>query len=424
MTARYWWQLVGAVALGVLAAAAVVAVLTRIYLTLILFALGLLIAHLVDPVLDWLQGRGWSRARAVWVLTLLVVVVLGAVITVLVPPLMRQVQSAADAFPMYVARIDSLYEQARDWLVARVENQDLAKEYAAALDREMTDFRSWLTARFPAALRWLSAQLMRSLGWLVLLGLLLLISFHFLMVIDHFRAALREMLPERAAPHIRSISSQMSAMLGQYVRGLITTAAFVGITSAIALGVISLFLGTRYWLLVGLAHGVLYVVPWVGGAVADVLALFFGYTTALRYPALAAFCSLAVLVAINQLGDILIMPRIVGRRVGLHPLAVLFGILAGYQLFGLAGTLVATPMMVGVKILLAHWLPVRGPALTEKAPRAFLDLDLPAAVRQMGAAAKRLGQRVETALHPRSDAQPPQQKQTKDGPADDGSGAA
>lgn len=424
MTARYWWQLVGAVTVGVLAAAAAVTILTRIYPTLILFGLGLLVAHLLDPVLDKLQERGWSRLRAVWVFTLLAVVVLGILVTALVPPLVRQVQSAADAFPAYVARIDALYSQARDWFLARIEDADLVRDYAATLDREMADFRSWLTARFPEALRWLSAQLMRSLGWIVLLGLLLLISFHFLMVIDQFRAGVREMLPERAAPHLRVLSSQMTVLLGQYFRGLITTAVLVGVASAIALGFVSLVFGTRYWLLIGLAHGLLYMVPWLGGATADVLALFFGYTTAVRYPALAGLISLGAIVGINQLADVLVMPRIVGRRVGLHPLGVLFGILAGYQLFGLAGTLVATPMMVGLKIVLAHWLPVKGPALTEKAPRAFLDLDLPAAARQAVAAARRLGERLEHAFRSQSDAQSLHSDQTKDGPTHDGPEAA
>lgn len=410
--------------MGVLSAAAAVAILTRIYPTLILFGLGLLVAHLLDPVLDKLQERGWSRLRAVWVLTLLAVMVLGVAVTALVPPLVRQVQSAADAFPVYVARMDDLYSQARDWVVAQIENPDVARNYAATLDREMADFRSWLTARFPAALRWISGQLMRSLGWLALLGILLVISFHFLMVIDQFRAGVRQILPERAAPHVRALSSQMSVMLGQYFRGLLTTALFVGISSAAALGLVSLFFGTRYWLLVGLAHGPLYMVPWLGGAVADVLALFFGYTTATRYPAAAALVSLAVMVVINQLGDILIMPRIVGRRVGVHPLVVLFGILAGYQLFGLAGTLVATPMMVAAKIVLAHWLPVKGPSLTEKAPSAFLDIDLPAAVSRLGAAVRRVGQRVESVLRSNDSAQLADNEQDKDGPTDDGSEVA
>lgn len=410
--------------MGVLAAAAAVAILTRIYPTLILFGLGLLVAHLLDPVLDKLQERGWSRLRAVWVLTLLAVVVLGVAVTALVPPLVRQVQSAADAFPVYVARMDDLYSQARDWVIAHIENPDVARDYAATLDREMADFRSWLTARFPAALRWISGQLMRSLGWLVLLGILLLITFHLLMVIDQFRTGVRQILPERAAPHIRALSSQMSVMLGQYFRGLLTTALFVGMSSALALGLVSLFFGTRYWLLVGLAHGPLYMVPWLGGAVADVLALFFGYTTATRFPAAAALVSLALMVVINQLGDILIMPRIVGRRVGVHPLVVLFGILAGYQLFGLAGTLVATPMMAAVKIALAHWLPVKGPALTEKAPRTFLDIDLPAAVSQLGTALTWLRERVERAVRGHTGAQPPDSSDTRDGPTDESSGVA
>jgi predicted PurR-regulated permease PerM len=392
---------VAAVTVGVLLAAAALAVMARVYPTLVLFGVGLLVAHLADPYLDRLQRRGWSRAQAVWVFTLAAVILLGALLTALTPPLVNQVQSAAQSFPEYASRAHTLYGDARDWALARARNRGMAEDYVKILDGKMADAEAWLTDRFPAVLTWISGQLMASLSWLMLFGLLLLVSFHFMLIIDHFRAGVRDMLPVSASGHVSTLVGQMSNMLGQYLRGLLTTALFVGMVSALALGIVSIFFGTRYWLLLGLAHGFLYVIPWVGGAVADLAAAFFGYTTAASQPAWAAVASLGAVVVVNQLGDIAIMPRIVGRRVGLHPLAVLFGILAGYQLFGLAGTLVATPMMVAVKIVLAHWLPLRGPSIQERAPGAPVDIDIRAAFGQAAHLARSWGQRVEHAVRHR-----------------------
>lgn len=395
MSSRFWWQLVGAVALGILAAAAAGTILGRIYPTLLLFGLGLLIAHLLDPYLSRLQRRGWSRGQAVWFLTVLTIVVVGGTMTLVTPLLVRQVQSVSASLPTYVQKANQVYDQGRDWIVGRARNKGMAEEYATTIDQKMADLRSWINQRLPETLAWVSGQLMKSLSWVVLLALLVLVCFHFMLIIEHFRQGLRDMLPESASSHVRTLAAQMTAMLGQYFRGLLTTAVTVGILSALGLGIVSLIFGTRYWLLIGLTQGALYVVPWVGGILASALATFFGYTTAVSHPWAAALISLGAVAAINETGDVLIMPRIVGRRVGLHPLAVLFGILSGYQLFGFAGTMVAAPMMVAVKIILAHWLPVRGPGVEERAPSARLDIDVGAGAKQVWRAARRWGRRVE-----------------------------
>jgi hypothetical protein len=129
-----------------------------------------------------------------------------------------------------------------------------------------------------------------------------------------------------------------------------------------------------------------------------VVAAFFGYTTAAEHAGWSALASWAVVVVVNQGCDILLMPRIVGRRVGLHPLAVLFGIFCGYALFGVAGVIVATPLMVSAKIVLAHWLPVKGPPPTERAPREPLAIDLGAALAKGQEAVRSLGQRLEAVM--------------------------
>jgi len=386
------------VLVGVCAAVVLWLVLDRIWPVLVLFGAGIAIAHLLDPYLDALQRRGWTRLQAVWFVSLLGVVALGLLMTWLVPSLIIQVQSMARAWPTYTARANDLYDSARNWVLQRVDSDELEKQYAEYLDQQWRELQAWLAEKLPALVRWASEQVFRWLGFGLVLAMLVIISFHFMLVIDDFRAGLRGMIPAAAAPHVATFTSQIGYLLGQYLRGLVTTAACVGAFTALGLGLLSLYFGTRYWLLIGFLAGVLYFVPWVGGAIAQVVAVFFGYTTAGERGVWAALASWAVVAAMNQLGDTVLMPRIVGRRVGLHPLAVLFGVLAGYNLFGVAGVMVATPLMVSVKIILAHWLPVKGAPPTERRPREPLALDLGAAMSKAYGLLRGWGGRLERAM--------------------------
>ncbi len=398
MSTTLWWQIVSAVLVGACLAVATCLVIARIWPILALFAAGAIIAHLLDPLIDRIHRRGWSRLGAVWIVTLIGTLLLGSFLAWLIPTLVSQIQSVASAWPTYSERATALYEAANTWLLARVENREAALRYQKFLDEQWLQLQDWFAEQFPLLLRHLSQALLRSLTWLFFAGLLVIIIFHFMLVIDRFREGLRSVLPSAARPHVETIAGQMSHLLGQYLRGLIMTAFCVGTFTAAGLGIASLFFGTRHWLLIGSLAGALYVVPWVGGAIAQVMAAFFGYTTALHHGGISAIVAWAIVAAVNQIGDVVLMPRIVGRRVGLHPLAVLFGILAGYKLFGIAGMMLAAPLMASIKIVLAHWLPVKGAPPEERAPDQPLDIDMAATVRKAYESLRGLGRRIEGAI--------------------------
>ncbi|MBC7286617.1 MAG: AI-2E family transporter [Armatimonadetes bacterium] len=398
MSTKLWWQIASATVVGVTVGIGLAVALARSAPVLLMFAVGLAIAQLLDPLLLALQRRGWTRLQALWTVALVGLAVLGLTATLLIPPLAAQLRSAAMAWPSYNEKAVALVEKAASELLKHIQDPALEKQYLEFVQEQVSAAQQWLSDKLPSLVAWVSNQIVRSVGWLMIALLLGLIAFHFALVIHDFRAGIEGMLPAAAAPHFHAIAAQIAAMMGQYLRGLASTAAIVGIFSALALGLVSLLFGTRYWLLIGLASGLLYVIPWLGGAVADLLAAFFGYTTAAHHPGWAAFANLVAVVVVNQLGDYIIMPRIVGRRLGLHPLAILFGILCGYQIFGILGVIFATPCLVCVKIVLAHWLPVRGRAPGERAPREPLDIDLAASVKHAYELARTWRQKLEDGL--------------------------
>jgi predicted PurR-regulated permease PerM len=197
------------------------------------------------------------------------------------------------------------------------------------------------------------------------------------------------LLAPEASREMDSVVVKVNRMLGAYVRGLVTVSVLVGIATALGLTVIGLIFGTRYALLIGLLAAVTYAVPWIGQTATFLTAVFFGYVTAEHGGVLAALCSAAVVIVVNQVGDNLVMPRIVGRQVGLHPLAVLFAIMAGFQLFGLVGLVIAVPVAASIRILLERWIPLK-PEEPGKEERGLPAFDFVALGRQVGGSLRSL----------------------------------
>jgi len=394
MTSRRWLHLMTAVWVGVLAAAATVWLLQRIAPTLWLFFMGFALAYVLDPVLDRLEARGFSRALAVATVMVCFALVLATIGVWLVPALVGQTQQLVAHWPEYSAEIESLYLRADAWARAYLDKHYPHRDFTGYLDARMADLQTWVQARLPGLLRWASDAVVRSLSFTGLLLMVIFIGLNFMLVIDPFRQTLRQLLPGPAGDDVADISRQVSTMLGQYVRGQATMCLIMGCLATLALLILGRIFGTQYGLIVGALAGVVYLVPWIGAFLTNVTAIIIGYVTAAHDPLLSALCAMAALTTINFLCDNVITPRVIGREVGLHPLVVIFSLLAGFQVLGVVGMILATPIAASIKIILARWLPLRTvePKKGRPAPLAF---DLHATVRMALERVGRLGAAIE-----------------------------
>ena len=148
------------------------------------------------------------------------------------------------------------------------------------------------------------------------------------------------LLPVAHRPTARRLAPRVLERIGGYVRGQLVSSFFVGVLIAIALSVI----GVQYALLIGALAAVLNIVPFVGATVAAVLATL----SALNSGVVLAAIALGVMVVCQTVEGKLLAPYFVGRATGLHALAVLLALLAGFHLAGLIGGLVAVPLLAGL----------------------------------------------------------------------------
>ncbi len=163
------------------------------------------------------------------------------------------------------------------------------------------------------------------------------------------------LLPPAPRARAEALAEPVLVVMGGYVRGQIVVSLCVG--TVIAAGLV--LLGVPYWLLIGGVAAALNVVPFLGSPAAAVLGLLSAFNIS---PTLALWTALLFWGA-NLLEAKLLVPHFVGRATGLHPVAVLLGILAGAQLAGLVGALVAIPLLAGAwEIVRQLWVEPMSPA--------------------------------------------------------------
>ncbi|MNP16643.1 hypothetical protein D3C76_1090480 [compost metagenome] len=187
------------------------------------------------------------------------------------------------------------------------------------------------------------------LAWLANLVLIPVVSFYLLRDWDLMMAKLRHLVPRQREEQVVQLAGECHEVLGAFVRGQLLVMVALGMIYAGGLMLVGLELG----LLIGMIAGLAAIVPYMGfiiGIGAALIAGLFQYGGDL-YPLL----SIAAVFMVGQiLEGMVLTPLLVGDRIGLHPVAVIFAILAGGELFGFTGVLLALPVAAVIMVLLRH----------------------------------------------------------------------
>jgi predicted PurR-regulated permease PerM len=309
------------------------------------FVFGAMLGWLGDPVVDRLERMGRSRNTAVMLVfgTMSVLVLLALV--VLVPLVEAQIVTLFESLPHY-----------RDWFVGTVLpwlERRTGLELLAWLDPERL-FQlvraHWEQAGGAAAtmLGYLSRSGFALLGWIANIVLLPVLTFFFLRDWDLFVGRVAALVPRDHADTVSRLSQESSAVLGAFLRGQLLVMLVLGVLYGIGLSLVGLNLG----ILIGIVAGVLTFVPYLGPATVILLG---GIAALVQY---GDWQHLLGVLAVFSVGQVIesywLTPKLVGDRIGLHPVAVIFAVLAGGQLFGFLGMLLALPVAAIANVLLRY----------------------------------------------------------------------
>lgn len=308
------------------------------------FVLSALLAYIGDPLVDRLEERGLGRTSAVAVVFGALLLLLLALLLVFVPLLEQQVAALVRLLPQVI-----------DW----VQNEALGR-VGEIMGWEpgsgsLTALRDMLTENWQKAggfavylLGNVSQSGLAVLAWLGNVVLVPVVTFYLLRDWDLLVTRVRDLLPRRVEPKISELAGECDAVLAEFLRGQVLVMTALGVMYTLGLWIIGLDLA----LLVGVISGLVSFVPYMGFLLGILLA---GVAAFFQFQELMPLLGVAVVFGIGQAVESMVLtPLLVGDRIGLHPVAVIFAVLAGGQLFGFLGVLLALPVAAVVVVVLRH----------------------------------------------------------------------
>ena len=290
-----------------------------------------IIGYILNPGVDTLTARGMPRTVASLIAIAAVGLLIAAIVLIVLPVLGEELPILKQRLPVLLDRIDGsvgvwLRQMGMGGRLDLAGIQEIITEKLAASDGLSGAMLNWLRVGGTAVI-----------GWAATLLLIPIVLFYVLLDWHTLFARLSENVPRRWIAQVTSIAKEVDSLLAQYLRGqllvMLLLAAYYSVGLAVA--------GFDVALPVGLLTGLLVFIPYIGFGVGLLLAIV---AAVLQFDTAHGLIAVAIVYGLGQfIESFYLTPRLVGERIGLHPLAVIFALLAFGQLFGFVGVLLALP---------------------------------------------------------------------------------
>ena len=324
-----------------LAALAVLIVLLWLLSPILLpFVAGLAIAYLLTPLTDRLERLGLHRLAAALIIIALVVLAIILAILLIAPILGGQLSSFIENIPGYVTKLRSLISDPSHPWVQKLVGSGIASD--KAIGDLLTQGAGYLTTLLKSL--WSGGQALISLFSLIVITPV--VAFYLIYDWHHMIRTADSWIPLRQRETVRELARETDAAIAGFVRGQSAVCVILGSFYAIGLSLA----GLNFGLLIGLISGLITFIPYVGSMTGLILAL--GVAIAQFWP---EYTPILIVVGVFLVGQFLegnvLSPKLVGDSVGLHPVWLMFALLAFGYVFGFVGLLLAVPLAATIGVL-------------------------------------------------------------------------
>jgi predicted PurR-regulated permease PerM len=315
------------------------------------FAISAVLAYLGDPLTDRLQrvsvGRWkFGRTLAVSIVFVLMLILLTVGLLIIIPLLVEQVRTLIHLFPRWIEWFSSTV---LPWLAGKF-GFELKGFDSAQFAQMLKDYWREISAAAFKVVDYVSRGGMAVAALLTNLILIPVVTFYLLRDWDSLVRAVHDLLPRTMEAEISRTVTEVDEVLGAFFRGQLMVMLALGVIYSAGLSLIGLELA----ILIGMGAGLLSIVPYLGsivGVLVAVVAAIFQFQDVF-HPVMVL-----LVFGLGQSAEgMYLTPKLVGDSIGLHPVAVIFAVLAGGQLFGFLGILLALPVAAALNVLVRNML--------------------------------------------------------------------
>ena len=317
--------------------------LTWIPKTVEVFIVATLIAYGINPVVRRLVTR-MPRPVAIGLVYAALVAGIIVAIVVIIPDTVNQLQVFFSNGGTYVSGAQSMLAGLQQYIDQHFGSRVLPPQFLDIEGRAATEIATLLNAALSGA-----GNLVLGIANMLIIGITaVVLSYFFLSHSDEIRESFYSLFPERAQGTAHLFSREVSHAVGGFIVAQLALCAFTGIVTFVVL----LTMRSDYALLLGVITGVLYAVPYLGIMVALVCGVLLGALQS--WP--MAIATVAVIFIVTRIADLLLVPKVMAESVGVSPMAIIFAVFAGGELFGLWGLILAIPAAAIFKVAWRVWL--------------------------------------------------------------------
>ncbi|MFA4917547.1 MAG: AI-2E family transporter [Syntrophales bacterium] len=295
----------------------------------------LLLSALIDPFADWFARHRIPRALAVIIVYAFLLAITASVIILLVPPLLAQVQQLVSNFSSIFTGLANSFSRF----------QDLTVQYGFG-----NNFQSGLQAIEEGVSNSFSGIFSTVTGFfgsLAAFVIVMVLTFYMVVEEDSARRFFKNLAPVEYQPFLVSLFNKMQKRIGYWLRGQLVLGVVVGL--AVYLGL--LILGVPYALLLGLIAGLLEIIPYAGPLLSAVPILIIAFSVS----PLKGLAALLLVIAVQQIENNLLVPKIMQKAIGLNPVVSIVAMLVGVKFGGLVGALLAIPFATVISVAIEEF---------------------------------------------------------------------
>jgi predicted PurR-regulated permease PerM len=313
------------------------------------YGLGLVLAYLLLPVVNWLARRmpqrlhtwGLARPLSIVITYLAIAALIAGVVAFVVPIVVDQVEILIQNWPDLTARVEDLWEQGLGWYT-----ETLPAEWKDTIESNLRNLLDQVVTAIQGGVVATVRTISSTIGFIIGLVVIPFWLFYILNDESRVKAGLLHTLPQQLRPDVVCVARLIDDVASAYIRGQLLLVLFIGTMATLSLAII----GVPFALVLGIIAGLFEILPYVGpilGAIPAVLVALLSNPISALWVAVAFF-------AIQQVENLILVPRIVGESVKLHPAVVMVVLVIGNELGGFIGMLIAVPVTAVVRDLFKY----------------------------------------------------------------------
>lgn len=304
------------------------------------FFFSVILAYLLNPIVQMFEKRNIRRIFSVIIVYLIFLGLILVFALILVPRLIKDIKVLVVNLPYYSLQFQSMVKSFQETYI----NSNLPQGIKDVIDESIINLQDLIIVTLQSILD----SVVNTFSKILNIIIVPVIVFYLLKDVEYFKKQSMLLLPKKHRNKAILLFRDIDNAFGKFIRGQIIVATFIGILTTTALSIINV----KYAVFLGLFAGIANIIPYFGPIIGLIPTVLFALFDS---PAKALYAAIAFIL-IQQIESGILTPKIIGESVGVHPVYVILSLFVGGKLMGIAGMILAVPVLVAIKLTVRHLL--------------------------------------------------------------------